>query len=120
MDRQPHTFDLPAENFHSVVVFTADADFKTDLGPNVLRLAGLIPFLTTERPILYDERKMTYIIGRIEMKRERRSLENDEYHINHVRSRLTGQNAKPNSRPVFSQPSSNPFASGDEKYQPKG
>ena len=113
-------FDLPAEHFHSVVVFTADAEFKTDLGPNVLRLAGLIPFLTTERPILYDERKMTYIIGRIEMKRERRSLETDEYHINHVRSRLTGQNAKPNSRPVFSRPSSNPFASGDEKYQPKG
>jgi hypothetical protein len=115
-------FDLPAEHFHSVVVFTGDAEFKTDLGPNVVRLAGLIPFLTADRPSLYDERKMTYIVGRIEMKRERRSLETDEYHINHVRSRLPGQLAKPNSRPTFSQPPNNPFtaSTGDEKYQPKG
>lgn len=114
-------FDLPAEHFHSVVVFTGDAEFKTDLGPNVIRLGGLIPFLTADRPSLYDERKMTYIVGRIEMKRERRSLETDEYHINHVRSRIPGQAVKPNSRPPFSQPAGNPISSGsgDEKYQPK-
>ncbi|MEI6077743.1 MAG: nuclease-related domain-containing protein [Verrucomicrobiota bacterium] len=115
-------FDLSAEHFHSLVVFTGDAEFKTDLGPNVIRLGNLIPFLTADRPILYDERKMTYIVGRIEMKRERRSLETDEYHINHVRSRLPGQAVKPNSRSAFSPPAGNPFASGsgDEKYQPKG
>jgi len=49
--------------------------------PNVLRLGNLIPFLTAERPALFDERKMTYIIGRIEMKRERRSVETDEYQL---------------------------------------
>jgi hypothetical protein len=115
-------FDLPAEHFHSVVVFTGDAEFKTDLGPNVVKLVGLIPFLTADRPSLYDERKMTYIVGRIEMKRERRSLETDEYHINHVRSRIPGQAVKPNSRPPFAPPPSNPFSAstGDEKYQPKG
>ncbi len=115
-------FDLPAEHFHSLVVFTGDAEFKTDLGPNVIRLGNLIPFLTADRPSLYDERKMTYIVGRIEMKRERRSLETDEYHINHVRSRLPGQAVKPNSRAAFSPPAANPFTSGsgDEKYQPKG
>ena len=114
-------FDLPPEHFHSVVVFTGNAEFKTDLGPNVIRLGGLIPFLIADRPNLYDERKMTYIVGRIEMKRERRSLETDEYHINHVRSRIPGQAVKPNSRPPFSQSVGNPFASGsgDEKYQPK-
>jgi hypothetical protein len=80
-------FDLPENHFHSVVVFTADAEFKTDLGPNVVRLAGLIPLLTAKRPVLYDERKMAYIIGRIEMKRERRSVETDEYHINHLRNK---------------------------------
>lgn len=115
-------FDLPENHFHSLVVFTGDAEFKTDLGPNVVRLAGLIPFLTADRSTLYDERKMTYIVGRIEMKRERRSVETDEYHINHVRSRLPGQAVKPNSRPTFSQPSGTPFtaSTGDEKYQPKG
>jgi restriction system protein len=114
-------FDLPAEHFQSVVVFTSDAVFKTDLGPNVVRLGGLIPLLTAERPTLYDERKMTYIIGRIEMKRERRSVETDEYHINHLRNRLAGQSSKRGPQTVFPPPASNPFtaASGDEKYQPK-
>jgi len=83
-------FDLPAEDFHSVVVFTGDAEFKTDLGSNVVRLANLIPFLTAERSVVFDERKMTYAIGRIEMKRNRRSVETDEYHINHLRNRHGG------------------------------
>ena len=87
-------FDLPAEHFHSVVVFTSDAVFKTALGPEVVRLADLIPFLTAERPALYDERKMTYIIGRIEMKRERRSVETDEYHINHLRKRFNDRQVR--------------------------
>ena len=112
-------FDLPTEHFHSVVVFTADAEFKTDLGPNVLRLADLIPFLTAERPTLYDERKMTYIVGRIEIKRERRSVETDEYHINHLRNRHSGQTSKP-AVPTTIQPISNATtAYGDKKYQPK-
>ena len=32
--------------------------------------------------------KIAHIVGRIEMKRLRRSLENDQYHINSVRLRL--------------------------------
>jgi hypothetical protein len=83
-------FDLPEDHFHSVVVFTADAEFKSDLGPNVVRLANLIPFLTAERSAVFDERKMAYVVGRIEMKRNRRSVETDEYHINHLRNRHGG------------------------------
>jgi hypothetical protein len=109
-------FDLPAQHFHSVVVFTADAEFKTELGPNVLRLGNLIPFLTAERPALFDERKMTYIIGRIEMKRERRSVETDEYHINHLRNRHGGQTSKSGVQAAIRPISKVPAASGDEKY----
>ena len=84
-------FELPENHFHSVVVFTGAAEFKSELGPNVLHLAELISFLTADRPAIFDERKMTYIVGRIEMKRERCSLETDEYHINHVRDRMAGK-----------------------------
>jgi hypothetical protein len=114
-------FDLPENHFHSVVVFTGDAQFKTDLGPGVVQLAGLIPFVTAERPVLFDERKLTYIVGRIEMKRSRRSLETDEYHVNHVRSRIAGKIPPPAAPMAFPSPPANPFAasSGDEKYQPK-
>jgi restriction system protein len=81
-------FTLPSDNFFPLVVFTGDAEFKSDLGPTVLKLHELIPFLTTARPILFDERKMAYIVGRLEMKRLRRSLETDEYHLNAIRRKL--------------------------------
>jgi hypothetical protein len=81
-------FNLPDEHFIPVVVFTGDAEFKTELGPAVMKIGALIPFLNQPRPVLFDERKMAYVIGRIEMKRSRRSLETDEYHINYVRSRM--------------------------------
>lgn len=81
-------FTLSEDNFIPVVVFTGDAEFKTDLGCSVMKLDGLIPFLAHERPVVIDERKMAYVVGRIEMKRSRRSLETDEYHINYVRTRI--------------------------------
>ena len=81
-------FTLPEDNFIPVVVFTGEAEFKNDLGPSVLKLDALMPFLLEARPILFDERKMAYIVGRLEMKRSRRSLETDEYHINYVRTRV--------------------------------
>ncbi len=112
---------FPDNHFHSVVVFTGDAKFKTDLGSDVVQLAGLIPFLSAERPVLFDERKMASVIGRIEMKRERRSVETDEYHINQLRNRHGGQTSKPVPQATLSSPSNNSFlpVSGDEKYQPK-
>jgi len=112
-------FDLPEDHFHSVVVFTADAEFKTDLGPNVIRLANLIHFLTAERSVVFDERKMAYVVGRIEMKRNRRSVETDEYHINHLRNRHGGQTAKLVMQAPIQPISKASIASGDEKYQPK-
>ncbi|HMP83952.1 MAG TPA: nuclease-related domain-containing protein [Verrucomicrobiota bacterium] len=81
-------FNLPDNHFIPLVVFTGNAEFKTDLGPSVLKISELIPFLTQSRPVVFDERKMAYVIGRFEMKRSRRSLETDEYHINYVRSRV--------------------------------
>jgi restriction system protein len=81
-------FTLPDETFIPVVVFAGDAELKNDLGPTVLRLNKLIFYLSADRPVLFDERKMAYIVGRIEMKRMRRSLETDEYHLNSVRHRI--------------------------------
>ena len=58
-----------------------EAEFKRDPGPSVLELNSLIPFLLQEWPVLFDERKMACIVGRIEMYHSRRSLEMDEDHI---------------------------------------
>ena len=48
----------------------------------------LASFNSPGRPVL-DERQMAYVVGRIEMKRLRRSLETDEYHLNYVRRRIS-------------------------------
>ena len=37
-----------------------------------------------QRGAVLDERQMAYVVSRIEMKRLRRSLETDEYHLNHL------------------------------------
>lgn len=81
-------FNLPETAFIGVVVFTGEAEFKSDLGPQVLRLDQLLDFVGREREIVLDERKMAYVVGRLEMKRLPRSLATDEYHINYVRSRI--------------------------------
>jgi hypothetical protein len=71
------------------VVFTGDAEFKTEVGPHVIRLNELLAFVQRPGEAVLDERQMTYVVGRIEMKRLRRSLETDEYHLNYVRRRLS-------------------------------
>jgi hypothetical protein len=81
-------FTLADEFFIPVIVFTGNAEFKSALGPTVLKLNNLISYLSDERPVLLDERKIAYIVGRIEMKRMRRSLETDEYHLNSVCRRI--------------------------------
>lgn len=86
-------FTLPENNFIPLVVFTGDAEFKSDLGANVIKLRDLIPHLVADRTVIFDERKMAYIVGRIEMKRLRRSLETDEYHLNYVRKKVRERNA---------------------------
>jgi ABC-type branched-subunit amino acid transport system ATPase component len=78
----------PSEAFFSIVVFTGEAELKSEFGPAVLRLNELVPYLSCNRPVIFDERKMADIVGRIEMKRKRRSLETDEYHLDSVRRRI--------------------------------
>lgn len=82
-------FKLPEDAFHGVIVFTGDAEFKSDLGPQVIRLSRLLEFVALPRQPVLDERQMAYVVGRIEMKRLRRSLETDEYHLNYVRQRIS-------------------------------
>jgi hypothetical protein len=87
-------FTLSDEAFIPVVVFAGDAEFKSDPGPAVLSLNELVSYMSEERPVLFDERKMAYIVGRIEMKRMRRSLETDEYHLNSVRRRIEARHRR--------------------------
>jgi hypothetical protein len=90
-------FNLPDDNFLSVVVFSGEADFKSFLGDSVFKLGELSGYLAKPRPVVFDERKIAYIVGRIEMKRLRRSIETDEYHVNSLRKRTTQRGYVENS-----------------------
>jgi hypothetical protein len=80
-------FSLPEDNFFSIVVFSGEAEFKSFLGDNVFKLGELSGYLAEKRAVIFDDRKMAYVVGRIEMKRLRRSIETDEYHVNLLRER---------------------------------
>jgi len=82
-------FKLPERQFIGVVVFTGNGELKTNLGPNVILLDQLLGFIEQRREMVLDERQMAYVVGRIEMKRLCRSNETDEYHLNHVRNRIS-------------------------------
>ena len=81
-------FTLAEDVYAGVVVFTGSAEFKTVRVPGVLKLVELMTYLAQERPVIFDERKMAYIVGRIEMQRLRRSIETDEYHLNSIQQRI--------------------------------
>ena len=82
-------FKLPESAFTGLVVFSRDAEFKSDLGSQVIRLNQLLEFVEHRHGAVLDERQMAYVVGRIEMKRLRRSLETDEYHLNYVRQKIS-------------------------------
>jgi hypothetical protein len=86
-------FTLPESVFIPIVVFTGDAEFKTNVGPSVVKLPQLLGMLSADRPAIFDERKMAHIVGRIEMKRLRRSIEINEYHRDFVRRRIQERKA---------------------------
>jgi len=81
-------FTLPRTAFIGIVVFTGEAEFKCDVGEEIVYLPDLLEFVGREREVVFDERKMAYVVGRLEMKRLRRSLETDEYHLSYVRSKV--------------------------------
>ncbi len=82
-------FKLPSESFVNLVVFSGAASLKTEMGESVIQLKDLISYISAFRPTIFDERKISYIVGRIEMKRLQRSIETDEYHINRLASKYS-------------------------------
>jgi hypothetical protein len=126
---------LPDGAFIPIVVYTGDAEFKTDLGKQVLRLPQLTAFLTIERPVLFNEEKLAQLVGILEINRLRRSIETDEYHINHLmkrfgeernpamlrsRPRAVGLVPSPTAPDLTGKPKTLPnMPNGDERYMPK-
>jgi len=72
---------LDASKFHSLVVFTGNAGFKTPMPINVTRLGGLCPFIQIRTKLLIDYDEASRIAERIESRRLARDITTSMAHI---------------------------------------
>lgn len=56
---------VSSSRVHSVVVFVGDAEFKTPMPPNVMKLSGLIPYMQTITDRVLSENRVEVFANRI-------------------------------------------------------
>lgn len=78
---------LPPGAVVSVVVFTGDAEFKTEVPQGVYRLHGLISFLRDQSNEMMSANRMQFCVGRLETIRLAISGETDVKHIESLERR---------------------------------
>ena len=72
---------LDALKFHSLVVFTGNAGFKTPMPINVTRLGGLCPFMQIRTKLLIDYDEASRIAELIDSRRVARDIKTTMAHI---------------------------------------
>ena len=72
---------LDATKFHSLVIFTGNARFKTQMPINVTKLGGLRPFMQFRTKLLIDYDEATRIAGLVESRRLARDFKTTMTHI---------------------------------------
>jgi hypothetical protein len=80
---------LPASVFHSVVVFTGSAEFKTPMPPNVTRLGGLSRFIRGMDVPALRQGELPALVERIETGRLAPGRATDEDHVASLKERHT-------------------------------
>ena len=76
-----HLLGLDASKFHSLVIFTGNARFKTPMPINVTRLGGLCPFIQIRTKLLIDYDEASRIAELIETRRLARDIQTTMAHI---------------------------------------
>ena len=81
---------LPPESVKSVVVFTGEAEFKTELPDGVYRLPELTEFLRTQTRELMSHNRVQFCVGRLETARLAISRQTDIEHVQSLQRRHGG------------------------------
>jgi len=76
---------LNSQQIHSVVVFTGDSTFKTDMPENVTYGSGYLRFIKSKTQPVLTEAEVTEIKSKIETGRLKPSLKTNREHVAHVR-----------------------------------
>jgi len=78
---------LPADCVKSVVVFTGDAAFKTEVPSGVFNLAGFVEHIKVQSAELLSLNRVQFCVGRLETARLAISKETDVEHVENLRRR---------------------------------
>jgi len=77
---------LDERKFHSIVVFTGDAKFKTHMPANVMRTGGLLPHIQIRTTQLIDYGEVQELVDTIETSRLAHGAETNAAHIESLRA----------------------------------
>ena len=83
---------LPQDAIKSVVVFSGDAEFKTDMPSNVFTLPMLIDYLSSCTEELLSLNRVQFSVGRIETARMEISGKTDIEHVKALQKRFGNNN----------------------------
>jgi hypothetical protein len=78
---------LPAGAIKSVVVFTGDAEFKTEIPQGVFSISGLIDYLREQTVEVMPRNRMQFCVGRLETARLAISGKTDVEHVQSLERR---------------------------------
>lgn len=81
---------LPPEVIRSVVVFTGDAEFKTDVPPGVFNLAGFVDYIRGNTTEVMSLNRLQFCVGRLETTRLAISGKTDVEHVESLERRHGG------------------------------
>lgn len=81
---------LPPETIRSVVVFTGDAGFKTDVPPGVFKLPGFVDHIRENTTEVMSLNRLQFCVGRLETTRLAISGKTDIEHVESLERRHGG------------------------------
>jgi len=81
---------LPKEMIQGLVVFTGDAEFKTEIPPNVIRLTQLESYADSIRFGSITENRIQFCVGRLEYKRLEITGKTDVEHQMYLEKKFGG------------------------------
>ena len=83
---------LPPSSIKSLVVFTGEAKFKTDVPPEVFTISQLIEHLRSHRDESISLNRLHFCVGRLEATRLAITGETDLAHVKNLERRHSGRN----------------------------
>ena len=79
--------NLPAQTFHSVIVFTGGSTFKTPMPPNVTYAGDYVRYIKSKKEVILSQTEVESIVKNIGSGRLKPSIATAREHIRHIESR---------------------------------